>query len=74
MSNLNPKSVQDFMYKNLVSKNEARKITGQSYEAFSQSVKNGWILPFFESGSGTRKVRLYLKSDLEEYRNNKRQR
>lgn len=64
--------LQTFLYDNLLTKTEAAKVTGQSINAFSQAVKYGVIKPFFESeGSTSSKVRLYLKSDLEEYRNRK---
>ncbi|WP_054955032.1 hypothetical protein [Paenibacillus dakarensis] len=56
---------------NLVMQDEARQITEQSVSAFNQSVTEGRIIPFAEFGSA-RKTRLYLRSDLEEYRKNKR--
>ena len=65
--------LQQFMNDNLVSKQEAYAITGQSMEGFSQSVKLGLVKPFYESeGAGRAKTRLYLKSDLEKYRDSKR--
>lgn len=61
--------LQTFLKNNLVTKKEAAEITGQSLNAFSQAVKYGVIKPFFESeGTTSSKVRLYLKSDLVEYR------
>lgn len=64
--------LHDFIKENLLTKVEASKITGQSIGAFNQSVKMGMIKPFFESeGSTSSKVRLYLKSDMEAYRDRK---
>ncbi|MBE6173687.1 helix-turn-helix domain-containing protein [Enterococcus mundtii] len=60
--------IQQWGKKNLLTRQQAAKITGQSYTAFSQTIKTGKIKPFFEFGdSGPSVVRLYLKSDIEEY-------
>ena len=65
--------LKQFMNDNLVNQQEAIKITHQSKTAFSQSLTTGKIKPFFETeGKGPAKVRLYLRSDLEEYAKNKR--
>lgn len=64
--------LHDFMENNLLTKAEAAKITGQSLSGFNQSVKLGYIKPFYESsGATSSKVRLYLKDDLIRYRENK---
>jgi len=53
---------------NLMTRQQAAEITGQSYAGFSQSIKLGLIKPFLSFGnSGPTVVRLYLKSDIEEY-------
>ncbi|MGL9768982.1 hypothetical protein [Enterococcus sp. DIV0806c] len=60
--------IQQWGEKNLLTRQQAAKITGQSYAGFSQTIKTGKIKPFFEFGdSGPSVVRLYLKSDIEEY-------
>ncbi|MGJ3729912.1 hypothetical protein [Enterococcus hirae] len=59
--------IQDWCLKNLLTRQEATKITKQSYSSFSQSVNLKYIQPFLEYGSGTGTVRLYLKSDIEAY-------
>lgn len=64
--------IKQFMQENLLSKREAMEITGQSAQAFLQSVNMSYIKPFFETSGSTQKVRLYLKSDMEEYRDKKR--
>lgn len=64
--------LHDFMENNILTKAEAAKVTGQSLNAFNQSVKLGYIQPFYESsGATSSKVRLYLKADLINYRDNK---
>lgn len=61
------------MLKKLVDKNEGAEITKQSIKGFNQSVYLGHIKPFFEiEGKGPSNIKLYLKSDLEEYAKNKR--
>jgi hypothetical protein len=67
----NTEQIKQWINDNLVMQQEAMKITEQSSNAFNQSVKIGQIKPFVEFGEG-RKTRLYLKSDLETYRINKR--
>lgn len=62
-----PQDIQDWCLKNLLTRQEAAKITKQSYSSFSQSVNLKYIKPFLEYGSGTGTVRLYLKSDIETY-------
>lgn len=63
--------IKQWIRVNLVMQDKARAITKQSVPAFNQSVKDGRIVPFVEFGSA-RKTRLYLVSELEEYRKNKR--
>lgn len=65
----NTEELQQFLQDNLLTKDEASAITNQSSRAFSQSVSYGKLKPFFESeGKGPGKVRLYLKEDVEHYR------
>lgn len=60
--------IKKFMHENLLTKQEAAKITDQSQQAFLNSVNQGFIEPFFETdGKGPGKVRLYLRSDIENY-------
>lgn len=62
------KKIQAWCQENLVNRQQAAEITGQSYTGFSQSIKLGTIKPFLSFGnSGPSVVRLYLKSDIEEY-------
>lgn len=68
---MNNEEIKKWIEDNLVLRDEAESITGQSTSAFGQSVSNGKIKSFVEFGSG-RKTRLYLRSELEEYAKNKR--
>lgn len=54
---------------NLLSRKQAAKITGQSYEAFSRALQQNRIKPFLEIGDepGPSIIRLYLKKDIEKY-------
>ncbi|MBC1604497.1 hypothetical protein HCJ39_07200 [Listeria rocourtiae] len=64
---MNEEEIKKWMAENLVIKNEASKYTNQTDKAFTQSVQNGNIKPFFEQGSGRSMVRLFLIKDLEAY-------
>lgn len=68
---MNNDQIKQWIHNNLVMQEEAIRITKQSKPGFNQSVAAGSIKPFVEYGS-TRKIRLYLKSDLEEYARTKR--
>lgn len=57
----------EFLAKNLVTKKQAMRITGQSHSAFQQSVNTRQLKPIYQQGTGTGKVRLYLRSEVEEY-------
>lgn len=76
MDKLNFDDINDlkkFLKENLLTKNEAAAITGQTPGAFNNAVHSGMINPFFESsGVGSAKAKLYLKSDVEHYRDTKR--
>ncbi|MGL9969177.1 hypothetical protein [Enterococcus sp. DIV1420a] len=66
-------NLKKWLLHNLVTKEVGAKITGQTTNAFSQSVKLGLIAPFYETeGKGPAKVKLYLRCELEEYAKNKR--
>jgi len=65
--------MKQWVRNNLLMQEEAMIITNQSSSGFNQSVRAGWIKPFVEYGSN-RKIRLYLKSDMEEYARIKRRR
>lgn len=64
-------AIKRWITDNLVMQDEARSITGQSVSAFNQSVQTGKIKAFVEFGE-TRKTRLYLRSELEEYAKTKK--
>lgn len=63
-----------FLEENLLPINEARLLTKQSTPAFNQAVANGLIVPFYKTITESGKVinKLYLRSELELYRDNKR--
>jgi len=70
MGNHNHKDIQNWMYDNLIGRETARQITGQSNSAFQQALAAGKIQPFITVG--TRKNSLYhwavyLKSEIGEY-------
>lgn len=65
--------LKNWMSKNLLDRNEASKITGQSLKGFNQSVATKQIQPFFETFVESRATnRLYLKADMEKYALKKR--
>jgi len=67
------RDIQQWISENLLTKSESLAITGQTVSGFNQSVRLGYIKPFYESsGSGPSKVKLYLRSDIESYRDNKK--
>lgn len=68
---MNNEEIRQWIKDNIVMQEEAKVITEQSVSAFNQSVATGRIEPFVEFGDA-RKIRLYLKSDLEEYAKNKK--
>ncbi|WP_245828910.1 hypothetical protein [Salipaludibacillus agaradhaerens] len=71
MDKMTTDEIKKWIEENLCLQDEARKITDQSVTGFNQSVATRKVVPFVEFGE-TRKTRLYLKSDLEHYRANKR--
>lgn len=68
---MNKEAVKKWIATNLVMRDEAETITGQSGSAFGQSLATGKIAPFVEFGE-SRKTRLYLREDLEQYAKNKK--
>ncbi|GCF92485.1 hypothetical protein NRIC_03760 [Enterococcus florum] len=65
--------IKKFMENDLLTKSQAMEITGQSPNAFAQSLKSGKVSPFYEAeGTKADKVRLYLREDIETYAKNKR--
>ncbi len=68
---MNKETARKWIKNNLCMQDEAREITSQSVSGFNQSVSAGKIEPFVEFGE-TRKTRLYLRSELEEYAKNKK--
>lgn len=68
------KDLQEWLSVNLLTKQKSPAVTGQSIHGFHQSVTLGLVKPFYEvPGKGAAHVRLYLRSDLEEYAKTKRQ-
>lgn len=68
MKDLDLQERQRWNQENLITRKQAAEITEQSYAAFSQTIKQGRIKPFLEIGeSGPSIVRLYLKSEIEKY-------
>lgn len=63
---MNNEEIKQWIKDNLIMQDEARSITGQSVSGFNQSVATGRIKPFVEFGK-TRKTRLYLRKEVEEY-------
>lgn len=63
--------IKQWIKDNLVMRDEAMSITGQSVSGFGQSLSSGKIAHFVEFGE-SRKTRLYLRRDLEEYARNKK--
>ncbi|MEK4360826.1 hypothetical protein NYE48_27855 [Paenibacillus sp. FSL M7-1455] len=68
---MNIEEIKKWIEENLVMQDEARALTEQSVSAFNQSVQSGKIKAFVEFGE-SRKTRLYLRSEVEEYGRNKR--
>ncbi|MGX7195179.1 hypothetical protein [Enterococcus olivae] len=65
--------LQEFMKNNLLKKQDAMKVTNQSAQAFTNAERAGMFKPFYETdGTTSSKVKLYLRSDIEEYADNKR--
>lgn len=64
---MNEKEIKQWMDENLLTKKEAMEITGQSLTAFDQAVMAGRITPYFQKGKARGLVRLYLKSDVKSY-------
>lgn len=68
---VNKDAIKAWINENLVMRDEARKITGQSESGFNQAVQTGRIQSFVEFGDA-RITRLYLREDLVKYAENKR--
>lgn len=69
----NKNHFQRYLYENLISRPEAKKITNQSDSAFGQSVKIGVLRPFFYTETNSRRQNvLFLKEELEQYAQRKR--
>lgn len=68
--------LQEYLKENLFPREEARLITGQSLAGFNQAVATGRLIPFYSTVSENGRIqnKLFLKSDLEHYRDNKRTR
>lgn len=66
MSGYAQKEIKEWILDNLVTKQGAMKITGQSGPAFQQAVRTNMVTPFVEYKESPL-VRLYLKSEIEAY-------
>jgi predicted Zn-dependent peptidase len=66
MGDTDPKEIKEWILENLVTKQGAMKITGQSGPAFQQAVRTNMVTPFVEYNESPM-VRLYLKSEIEAY-------
>lgn len=66
MENFDNNKIKEWIRENLVTKSGAIKITGQSRAAFQQSVRTNMVVPFIEYDESPT-VRLYLRSEIEEY-------
>ncbi|MBJ0457579.1 hypothetical protein ACFC84_16460 [Enterococcus casseliflavus] len=66
MGGTDPKEIKEWILDNLVTKQGAMKITGQSGPAFQQAVRTNMVTPFVEYNESPM-VRLYLKSEIEAY-------
>lgn len=64
---MDKEEIRKFIDENLLTKKEAMKITGQGLPAFNQAISTNALKPFYDHGEGRSRVRLYLKSDVEEY-------
>ena len=69
LENMSREEIVKWVDENVLSAAEAREITNQSQDAFTQSVTSGHM-PILKSFSRIHKV--YLKSDAEEYARTKR--
>ncbi|EMF0536472.1 hypothetical protein H6231_002831 [Enterococcus hirae] len=71
--NDNPELLKKYLDDNLLTKDEASIITNQSEGAFNQSVRTNIIQPFFSKEKNGRTVfKLYLKTEMIDYRKTKR--
>lgn len=59
--------LRKYINENLLTKQEARRLTGQSLSAFNQAVRTGQLKAFYDHGKDQSRVRLFLKTDVEEY-------
>lgn len=66
MKDTDSKEMREWILDNLVTKQGAMKITGQSGPAFQQAVRTNMVTPFVEYNESP-VVRLYLKSEIEAY-------
>lgn len=69
---MNNEKIKKWIKENLVMREEAAEITGQSKPAFAQSLATGRITHFVEFGS-KRTTKLYLRSEMEEYARTKKE-
>lgn len=66
----NLEELKDFMDKELIGRDEAVKITGQSKGTFSNAVTKGHVPVFYRGGN--QGFTLYLREDIDAYAEKKR--
>jgi len=59
--------LKKYIDNNLLTKQEAMEVTGQSLSAFNQAISTNNLKAFYDHGKGRSRVRLYLKSDVKNY-------
>lgn len=64
---MNKEEIAKYIDENLLTKQEAMLVTGQSLTAFDQSVNSGALSPFYDHGQARSRTRLYLREDVEKY-------
>lgn len=69
----NKHHLQQYLAENLLPNYEAMELTGQSINAFNQSVKLGYVLPFYWcEKNGRKQYMLFMREDLIYYKKRKR--
>lgn len=64
---MNSEEIKKWANENLLTKQQAAEITGQSMSAFNQAIDTGKLVAFYDHGVGRSRVRLYLKGEVEAY-------
>ncbi|MBU8596427.1 hypothetical protein KM908_09805, partial [Alkalihalobacillus clausii] len=64
---MNKEEIKKYIDANLITKQEAMRITGQNIKGFDQTIASGNLKPFYDHGEGRSRVRLYHRDDVEAY-------